>query len=72
MSKGDWEVYEEADKRPTETTENERTACEKYGHSFETVVDDEGEPLNFAGDFVKKCNDCGATYTYDPEDETDG
>lgn len=71
MSKGDWEVYDDENVTRVETPVNEMTACQMYGHSFETVVDDEGEPIPFGFEFMRKCNDCGETYTYDPQDETE-
>ncbi|QFG07815.1 hypothetical protein SEA_ARACELI_1 [Streptomyces phage Araceli] len=75
MAKGDWEVYEDSDREPIETPVHQQTACQLYGHTFETVTDDDGNPLVFGTEFMRRCNDCGDTYTYDPdedEESTDG
>jgi hypothetical protein len=69
MAKGDWEVYEDTDTQPVETPVHKRSACQLYGHSFETVVDEDGQPIPLGYEFIRKCNDCGETYTYDPDDE---
>jgi hypothetical protein len=67
MAKGDWEVYEDTESR--ETPIHELSACQLYGHTFETVVDDNDEPVIVGTDYIRRCNDCAETHTYDPEDD---
>lgn len=70
MAKGDWEVYEDSDRdRAETTTTQDQTACQMYGHTYETVTDENDEPVVIGTDYIRKCNDCGDTYNYDPEDE---
>lgn len=39
------------------------TSCEWYGHLYEPVTDDNDEPVITDDGELRRCTDCGDTYT---------